>query len=347
MSFRENLQHMRAAHNMTQEQLAMLLGVSRQSVTKWESEKSYPEMDKLLRMCQIFDCTLDELVQGDLTGRPVEQAASVAPGTPPVDVVGYDEHMRGFARKVSTGVFSIVFGVALSILFFCAADIDTYSPLEGLFSENVYLALGALLLFAGVGVGLAMLIPGGMGHSAFVREHPYVEDFYTQAQKEEARKHFSWCLVGGIMCILGRASASSSATADTTLSECVAPSVMLVFIAVGAGLIVYGSMMYGRMNIANYNRSAGEVLEAHEIESAPLTDEQKRELLQTHATDKRIGAICGCIMIIATIAGLVMLFVPTYSYAQSLFWLAWPIGGPVVRHRLSAHEGLRFREIAK
>ena len=31
--------------------------------------------------------------------------------------------------------------------------------------------------------------------------------------------------------------------------------------------------------------------------------------------------------IIATIAGLVMLFVPTYSYAQSLFWLAWPIGG--------------------
>ena len=78
MSFRENLQHMRAAHNMTQEQLAMLLGVSRQSVTKWESEKSYPEMDKLLRMCQIFDCTLDELVQGDLTGRPVEPAASVA-----------------------------------------------------------------------------------------------------------------------------------------------------------------------------------------------------------------------------------------------------------------------------
>lgn len=324
MSFRENLQHMRAAHNMTQEQLAMLLGVSRQSVTKWESEKSYPEMDKLLRMCQIFDCTLDELVQGDLTGRPVEPAASVAPGTPPVDVVGYDEHMRGFARKVSTGVFSIVFGVALSILFFCAADIDTYSPLEGLFSENVYLALGALLLFVGVGVGLAMLIPGGMGHSAFVREHPYVEDFYTQAQKEEARKHFSWRLVGGIMCILVGV-CFVIATADTALSECVAPSAMLI--ACGAGVIVYGSMMYGRMNIANYNRSAGEVLEAHEIESAPLTDEQKRDLLRTHATDKRIGAICGCIMIIATIVGLVMLFVPTYSYAQSLFWLAWPIGG--------------------
>lgn len=52
---------------MTQEQLAMLLGVSRQSVTKWESERAYPEMDKLIKMCGIFGCTLDDLVQGDLT----------------------------------------------------------------------------------------------------------------------------------------------------------------------------------------------------------------------------------------------------------------------------------------
>ncbi len=36
MSFRDNMQHLRATRNMTQEQLAMLLGVSRQSVSKWE-----------------------------------------------------------------------------------------------------------------------------------------------------------------------------------------------------------------------------------------------------------------------------------------------------------------------
>lgn len=37
---------------MTQEQLAMMVGVSRQSVTKWEAERAYPEMDKLLKLCQ-------------------------------------------------------------------------------------------------------------------------------------------------------------------------------------------------------------------------------------------------------------------------------------------------------
>ena len=51
MSFRDNLQHLRASRNMTQEQLAMLLGVSRQSVSKWEAERAYPEMDKLLQAC--------------------------------------------------------------------------------------------------------------------------------------------------------------------------------------------------------------------------------------------------------------------------------------------------------
>ena len=45
MSFRDNLQHLRSTRNMTQEQLAMLLGVSRQAVSKWEAEKAYPEME--------------------------------------------------------------------------------------------------------------------------------------------------------------------------------------------------------------------------------------------------------------------------------------------------------------
>ena len=64
--------HLRAPRNMAQEQLAMLLGVSRQSVTKWEAEKSYPEMDKLIKICQLFVCTLDNLVTGDPTQRPSE-----------------------------------------------------------------------------------------------------------------------------------------------------------------------------------------------------------------------------------------------------------------------------------
>ena len=116
MSFRDNLQHLRATRNMTQEQLAMLLGVSRQTVTKWEAEKSNPEMDKLIDMCRIFDCTLDDLVRGDLTDRPREAVAMPSSGAP-VDVCGYDEHMRGWAFSVATGVAVIILGVSAGMLF--------------------------------------------------------------------------------------------------------------------------------------------------------------------------------------------------------------------------------------
>lgn len=54
MSFKENLQYLRGSRNMMQEQLAMLLGVSRQAISKWESDKAYPEMDKLLMLCDMF-----------------------------------------------------------------------------------------------------------------------------------------------------------------------------------------------------------------------------------------------------------------------------------------------------
>ena len=64
MSFKENLQYLRGSRNMTQEQLAMLLGVSRQAISKWESEKACPEMDKLLMLCDMFGVTLDDLVMG-------------------------------------------------------------------------------------------------------------------------------------------------------------------------------------------------------------------------------------------------------------------------------------------
>ncbi len=67
MSFGSNLQFMRKMHNgMTQEELAEELGVSRQAVSKWEKEDSFPEMDKALTMCELFNCSLDELLRQDI-----------------------------------------------------------------------------------------------------------------------------------------------------------------------------------------------------------------------------------------------------------------------------------------
>ena len=66
MNFASNLQKLRKKENMSQEALAEKLDVTRQSVSKWESGASYPEMDKLISICKIFNVDMDTLVNGDV-----------------------------------------------------------------------------------------------------------------------------------------------------------------------------------------------------------------------------------------------------------------------------------------
>jgi len=66
MSFRKNLEYLRKGKKLSQEELADKLGVSRQSVSKWESGAAYPETEKMLTMCKIFDCSLDQLMNDDI-----------------------------------------------------------------------------------------------------------------------------------------------------------------------------------------------------------------------------------------------------------------------------------------
>ena len=66
MNFSDNLKKIRKEHNLSQEQIAEQLGVSRQSVSKWESGQAYPEMDKMLSLCQLFNLNIDELLNQDI-----------------------------------------------------------------------------------------------------------------------------------------------------------------------------------------------------------------------------------------------------------------------------------------
>ena len=70
MSFGTNLQYLRQlSGNMTQEGLAEKLNVSRQTISKWESDTAKPEMDKALELCKVFNCSLDNLFRDELDKR--------------------------------------------------------------------------------------------------------------------------------------------------------------------------------------------------------------------------------------------------------------------------------------
>lgn len=63
----ENLKKIRKEYNLSQEQLAEKLGVSRQSVSKWESSQAYPEMDKLVQISKLYNIDLNDLINNDIS----------------------------------------------------------------------------------------------------------------------------------------------------------------------------------------------------------------------------------------------------------------------------------------
>lgn len=69
MTFGEKLALLRKENQFTQEQLAELLQVSRQSISKWESNLAYPETDRLIKMGKLFSCSMDYLLNDEVTDR--------------------------------------------------------------------------------------------------------------------------------------------------------------------------------------------------------------------------------------------------------------------------------------
>jgi transcriptional regulator with XRE-family HTH domain len=78
MAFSENLRSARKDKNLSQEQLAELLSVSRQAISKWELDEGYPETDKLMQLAQILGVSLDYLLL-DKSAKDVEGNTNYVP----------------------------------------------------------------------------------------------------------------------------------------------------------------------------------------------------------------------------------------------------------------------------
>ena len=305
MKFRDNLLQSRQQRNMTQEQLAMLLGVSRQSVAKWESGQSTPEVDKLVKMADLFDCSLDEFVTGDLSQRQVNPAEIIPDGIPPEDVCGYDAHMRKFALGIATGVAIIIAGCAVAALS------------GGLLEERMAEAVSAGVTILFVAAGLAFILPAAVNHASFAKAHPFVEDFYTAEQKDAEQRSFARHLTIGIGLILvGVVIVIAAGVSSNERIQVLGATMLLAFVAAGVWSLVRGGIIHGLTDISSYNKERA--------------DEQWER------DNPRVGRICGIIMLVATVIGLLMLFggfaaSDAGNFAMvvicSYFWVAWPIGG--------------------
>lgn len=106
MNTGDKIAKLRKANNLTQEQLADLLTVSRQAVSKWESDGAYPETDKLIHLARIFHCSIDYLLNTEQTEpKPeviVEKAFQAEPSQKKVQSITKKEGFFPLAWAIGT-----------------------------------------------------------------------------------------------------------------------------------------------------------------------------------------------------------------------------------------------------
>ena len=124
MTLGEKITKERRELNYTQEQLADILGVSRQSVSKWESDIAYPETDKLIKLGKLFDCSMDYLLKEEVKKKNVVQASGFTEKVNELSIKVMTDKNKGKVKKILK-IIGIILVVVLAIdiismiLYFC------------------------------------------------------------------------------------------------------------------------------------------------------------------------------------------------------------------------------------
>ena len=238
MAFSENLQYIRSQAGITQEQLAEQLEVSRQSVSKWESGSSFPEMDTLLRICDLYDVNLDTLLRGSV------EASNVS------DTTQYDTFMTRFAKRISFSIGSII--AAIGILMILGA-------------LGVHEMLSAAFLLLVITISVVVMVASGIQEENFRKKHPVIADFYTEEEKDAFHQKFVWYIAGGVGAILFGVVLMVLCFAflpEQEPYESLVGSVFLLIIAAAVTAFIYAGMQEDKYKIWKYNRDNNPTPEA-------------------------------------------------------------------------------------
>lgn len=261
MTMAEKLIALRKSRGWSQEDLAERLDVSRQSVSKWESGASLPDLDRVLNLSRLFGVSTDYLLRDELEREPEPVAAVAVEPVAPVEPV---EDGRPVEAEEAEAYLSLV--EQISPRFGNAVATCVLSPVPLLFlaglaaarrvpvlSENAAGGIGVAVLLVLVALAVKTFISEGLRLSPYsflekevLRLSPSLRQS-LQARMDEFRPEFPSGLVFGVsLCILSVVPlliASCFEASDEMMVDCVC--LLLMLVAPGVRRIVRVGMIQG------------------------------------------------------------------------------------------------------
>lgn len=305
MELGERIMEQRKKRGWSQEDLAEQLDISRQSVSKWESGASTPDLDKIIRMSQLFGITTDAL----LTEPAAEEEAPRGKRQRCVtgqQAMSYLELTQRHALRIALAVAALVVSPTPLILMGGLSE-----SIPGSLSESMAGGLGVAILLVIIAAAVAVLIRTGMDlepyafleKECFVLE-PGLEPVIRQRQADFHATYRTAMIAGVSLCITSVIPMMVSAAfqaEDLVYIICV--DVLLVLVAVAVCLFVWSGMIHG---------SCQKLLQEGEY-----TLEEKK-------SSQRIGALPAIYW--GTITA-IYLGVSFYTMDWDRSWIVWPCAG--------------------
>ncbi|MGO1043061.1 helix-turn-helix domain-containing protein [Clostridioides difficile] len=110
----ENLKRLRKEKNLSQEQLAEMLNVSRQAISKWESNKTYPDIENLILLRNLFNVTLDDLI---VNTNKTEVEDTIVPSKLPTDnITDYDKNEEENDPSDNLIICGFIIGISIGFV---------------------------------------------------------------------------------------------------------------------------------------------------------------------------------------------------------------------------------------
>ncbi len=166
MILADKLIRLRKQFGLSQEELAEKMNVSRQSVSKWESANSIPDLNKILKLGEIFGVSTDYLLKDE-----IEEIETISvdddPGLVKVtleEASTYVEKKVTAAKITSYGLFFVFGSVIQLFLLLALSSFD-----QPVISSSTAVAVGIVLLFVLIGVGVSFFIRGSQYNNDFIR----------------------------------------------------------------------------------------------------------------------------------------------------------------------------------
>ena len=244
MSLSENLQNLRKIKNMSQEELAEKLNVSRQAVSKWESGSGYPETDKIITMCEMFDCSMDQLVKGKISCDIKS------------DKNKYDLIMTKAAKEIAIGVAMILLGVSIMLTILGVV------PSE---QEDQFALIGVIAILMGVVFAVPLFIINGTKIENFKKKNPQLDNIYSEEEIEEGNSKYTKYIAIGVSLILLGVVIMLLLLGLNIFGESILPvAILMYFITVAVLILAYSGQMKDKFDIEKYNLENSEEYKKNE-----------------------------------------------------------------------------------